>query len=178
MTRRLNRTFCFFILIASLGGYHSTQARGTYETPDAFLNQAFDTAVPSPKRLMIKGDLKKRIRDILEHDLPARRVRYWQEGDRTVWILEEIGKTKPITTGLIVNHGKLEALKVLTFRESRGSEIRYPFFTDQFNGASLTSDDDLDRNIDGISGATLSVWAMKKLARVAMVLHDEVSTTN
>ncbi len=31
----------------------------------------------------------------------------------------------------------------------------------------------LDRHIDGISGATLSVNAMKKMARLALLLHQE-----
>ncbi len=102
------------------------------------------------------------------------RLRYWQQDDRTAWILEAIGKTKPITTGLVVKEGKIERLKVLQFRESRGGEIRYPFFTDQFKGLGLDEHGQLNRSIDGISGATLSVRAMKKLARIAILLHEQV----
>ena len=89
-------------------------------------------------------------------------------------ILEEIGKDLPITVGLVINEGRLEKIKVLVFRESRGEEIRHSFFTDQFKGARLDDKGKLDRTIDGISGATLSVRAMKKLARLALYLDVEV----
>ena len=167
------------VLLTSLSG-PSAQARGTYETKEDFLSRTFSASVPAPKRLIVRGDLKKRVYQILERDLRPRRVKYWQQGDRTAWILEEIGKTKPITTGLVVNRGKLESLTVLVFRESRGSEIRYPFFTEQFENITLAANqqnDQLDRHIDGISGATLSVLAMQKLARVALVLDSAVSQT-
>jgi uncharacterized protein with FMN-binding domain len=85
--------------------------------------------------------------------------------------LEEIGKEQPITTGIVVEDGKIDQVKVLVFRESRGFEVRYPFFTDQFRGATLREGLDLDREIDGISGATLSVRALTKLARLALLLH-------
>ena len=106
------------------------------------------------------------------------RIRYWGEGARTAWILEEIGKVKPITVGLVVNDDGLEKIRVLAFRESRGWEVRYPFFTDQFTGVGLMADHDLDRRIDGISGATLSVRALKKLARMALYLHEQTRLTH
>ena len=53
--------------------------------------------------------------------------------------------------------------------------LRYlSFFTDQFNEIGLTGELDLDRGIDGISGATLSVRALKKLARLALYLHTRI----
>ena len=64
--------------------------------------------------------------------------------------------------------------KVLVFRESRGWEVRHPFFTDQFRDAGLTGELALDRNIDGISGATLSVRALSRLARLALYLHTVI----
>lgn len=105
-------------------------------------------------------------------------MRYWGEKHRTAWILEEIGKERPITVGLVIDNGRLETVKVLVFRESRGWEVRYPFFTDQFNGARLTNEHGLDRSIDGISGATLSVRALKKLARLALFLHNQTPMAN
>ena len=73
----------------------------------------------------------------------------------------------------MVNAQGIERLRVLAFRESRGWEVRYPFFTDQFKGVGLTDGHALDKAIDGISGATLSVRALEKLARLALYLHDQ-----
>jgi len=56
-------------------------------------------------------------------------------------------------------------------------EVRYPFFTDQYKDASLQKDKQLDRTIDGISGATLSVRALTKLARLALYLHHHIDVS-
>lgn len=145
--------------------------RGIYQEPRAFVEEVFAGAPPRPNKLWIKGELKRQVKQVLGHDLGILRLRYWGEPGRTVWILEEIGKEKPITTGIVVRGQKIERVRVLIFRESRGWEVRYPFFTDQFKDIRLTPELGLDRPVDGISGATLSVRALKKLASVALLLH-------
>lgn len=146
-------------------------AQGTDQAPEEFIRNAFGGTAPEPSKMWINDDLKRDIHTILDHDLNILRLRYWAKDGRTVWILDEIGKEQPITAGIVVNRGKIETIKVLIFRESRGWEVRYPFFIDQFTGANLVEDLTLDRTIDGISGATLSVRALTKLARLALLLH-------
>ena len=92
---------------------------------------------------------------------------------QSVWILEEIGKTQPITFGVVVQDSKILTIKVLAFRESRGWEIKQEFFTGQFLQASMDDDLHLDRSIDGISGATLSVQAMTRIARLALLFDRD-----
>lgn len=150
----------------------------SYQTPDAFLREAFNDTPPAPQVMWLKGDIKEATAAILGHPYPGLRIRYWDKDARTAWILEEIGKEKPITVGLVVGPDGMEMLRVLEFRESRGWEVRYPFFTDQFGGIGLTADRQLDRHIDGISGATLSVRALQKLARLALYLHQQARTIN
>jgi len=111
---------------------------------------------------------------MLGHDYKGLRIRYWKQDERTAWVLDEIGKDKPITTGFVIKNGRIERVRVLIFRESRGWEIRHAFFTDQFDKATLNKDRQLDRTIDNISGATLSVRAVTKLARVALLLDQAV----
>jgi len=165
---RIIRAIIIIIFLSTCG---AAAARGVYQSPDAFIDEVFNGEPPQPRRLWLDPALKNDIRDVLEHDINVLRVRYWQKEGRTAWLLEEIGKEKPITTGIVVRDGQIERLRVLVFREVRGWEIRYPFFTDQFKGAALNERQRLDRPIDGISGATLSVRAMEKLARLALVLH-------
>jgi len=128
--------------------------------------------------MWLTGKRKDAVKKILGHRYPFLRVRYWRKHQRSVWILQETGKEQPITAGLVVNHGRLERIKVLVYRESRGWEVRYPFFTDQFKDARLAKTGNLDRHIDGISGATLSVRAMKKLATLALYLDAELGSRN
>ena len=148
-------------------------ADSPYQTSGAFLEEVFIDDVPAPQVIWLKGEVKETAADILGHAYPGIRIRYWGKDSRTAWVLEEVGKTQPITVGLVVDADGLESLRVLAFRESRGWEVRYPFFTDQFPGTRLTAGNKLDRNIDGISGATLSVRALKKLARLALYLHQQ-----
>ena len=150
--------------------------KGVYQEPEAFINDVYGQAPPKPDKLWISGDLKDAIIDIMDHDLGVLRLRYWLKDGRSTWILEEIGKERPITTGIVVNNDQIKQIKILVFREIRGWEVRYPFFTDQFKGAVLTKDHELDRHIDGITGATLSVNAVTKLARLALLLHDRVTS--
>jgi len=144
-----------------------------YPSQEEFLRETFNGAMPDPEVVWLKDDIKATTSEILGHPYPGLRIRYWGEGGRTAWILEEIGKVKPITVGLVINDVGLEKIRVLAFRESRGWEIRYPFFTDQFTGISLNDDLELSRTIDSISGATLSVRALEKLARLALYLHQQ-----
>ncbi len=159
---------------ALLCGGSGAVATETIDAQEAFLKRSFKTGIPMSKVLWLTKDLKPKIKKILKHAYPALRIRYWQDGSRTAWVLDEIGKYKPITVGILVQNGAIEQLKVLTYRESHGWEVRHDFFTRQFIGAKLPKPLQLDRNIDGISGATLSVRALKKLAILALFLDQTV----
>lgn len=145
----------------------------TYQTHEDFLREVFSGDVPQPAVLWLTGTVRDQAKAILGHNPAQLRVRYWQQGPRSAWILDEIGKEKPITTGIVINNGEIERLRVLVFRESRGWEVRHDFFTDQFKQRSLSTDMKLDHQIDGISGATLSVRALTNLARLALYLHQQ-----
>lgn len=124
------------------------------------------------------GDKKEKVTKILGHKYNKLRVKYWIKDNRTAWVLDEIGKEKPITTGIVIDRGRIEKIEVLTFRESRGWEVKYPFFTNQFKGIAIknTQNNQLNKNIDGITGATLSVNALSAQARMALYLHRTVTT--
>lgn len=146
------------------------RALDVFMEPDIFLSEVFGTQTPEPSFLWMKGDVKAEMQEILGRKPGGLRMRYWQDSERTVWILEEIGKTQPITTGISIKASAIERVQVLIYRESHGWEVRYPFFTDQFRGMTLEEDQTLSAQVDGISGATLSVRALTKLARLALRL--------
>ena len=145
-----------------------------YLEPSKFISQSFE-AEPQQKVLWLTKDLKASIKQILGHDYKGLRIRYWQHGARTAWILEEIGKVKPITTGFVLEGDAMLQMQVLIYRESHGWEVRYPFFTEQFNGLQLDEKKQLNKKVDGISGATLSVNALTRLSRLALHLHREAT---
>lgn len=144
-----------------------------YQSPEDFIMEVFH-ANPPPKLVWLTKDAQAVVSDILGHAPRQLRQRYWGDGTRTLWVLEETGKEELITAGFVVHQGRIEQAKVLAYRESRGMEIRYPAFLKQFNGAALNEGRQLDKTIDGISGATLSVYAMQRMARTALYL-DQLS---
>jgi len=152
----------------------STQAKGIYQRPDAFLQETFKQNVPKPQFIWFTGEVGKTVKSILNHKPSSLRTRYWQHDMRSVWILEEIGKEKPITVGIIVKQNKIVRIKVLIFRESRGWEIKRNDFTQQFKNIMLNKQRELSEHIDSISGATLSVNAVTKLSRVALYLDSQI----
>jgi hypothetical protein len=162
-----------FTLLCLIAG-STALAGGVYQQPDEFIREVFDNKPPKPDVLWLDKELKQRIAEILDHKYNALRIRYWRQHRKSAWVLEEIGKEKPITTGIVVNDARIEQVKILVFRESRGWEVRHDFFTAQFKQAALRENDTLDRPIDNISGATLSVRAVRKLAQIALLLDQTI----
>ncbi len=165
----------FILTVLALPAWPSAIKEIVYLSNQEFLNQSFDDGVPKVKTIWLKGTLKSEVSKTLGHDYPALRIRYWMKGSRSAWILDEIGRDKPITMGFVIEDRQLISVRVLVFRESRGAEIHFPSFTRQFDGAVLLKSHQLDRHIDGISGATLSVNAARKLAAVALQLSSSVT---
>ncbi len=149
-------------------------APGTYLEPAAFIGRVFGQP-PDASVLWLNDALRESLAQVLGHPPRTLRIRYWAQADRTAWILDEIGKDKPITLGVVVGSGAIESLDVLVFRESRGWEIRHAFFTDQFRDARLDARNHLQPQVDGITGATLSVRAATRVAAAALLLHEHVS---
>jgi hypothetical protein len=146
-----------------------------YQAPEAFVAEVLGGQAPEASVLWLSDTLRQKARAVLGHEPGYARVRYWRRGERTAWVLEEIGKERPITVGLACAGGKLEQVRVLVYRETRGWEVRFPAFLRQFSGATLSDGLQLDRRIDNISGATLSVNALTRLARVALLYHGAVT---
>ena len=130
-----------------------------------------DTSQLKAQMLWPNPELRAQLTDILGHK-PKLRFRYWGADGKTVWILDEIGKERPITAGVVIENGKIADVQVLVFRESRGWEVKYDFFTQQFANLQLNTNQQLNKQVDNITGATLSVRAMTRMARAALLLHE------
>ncbi|OUS09507.1 hypothetical protein A9Q89_12890 [Gammaproteobacteria bacterium 53_120_T64] len=157
----------------------SVLGKGVYMSPEAFLAESFAPAQGQIESLWLRDEIRDTAQKILKHSYPGLRIRYWHspqgEGQRTAWIFNEIGKTRPITIGISIVDGRIERVRILEFRESRGAEVRMPVFTRQFVGLTLQSESfQLSDRVDGITGATLSVSAVQRSARFALYLHQLV----
>ncbi len=158
----------FFFLLFSL----MTALEARENKQKIWLNQTFKQSIPRPKRLKLFPENQQQVKKILGHPYYLKRIKYWEKNQKRAWVLNEVGKTKFITAGFVIEQGTITQSQVLKFRESRGSEIQAPFFTQQLTQSHLTPSYQLDKSIDGITGATLSVRAMTKMARLALFLDQ------
>ena len=161
---RAVRRLCAALALALAAAAHGE----VYQEPAAFIAEVFGVT-PQPKVLWLTKDLQAQAASILGHPPAQLRQRYWREGGKSVWILEDTGKEEPITAGFVVSDGRIDHVRVLVYRESRGQEVRQSAFLKQFRDAKLVHGYRLDRDIDGIVGATLSVGAMERMARLALL---------
>jgi len=162
------------LAVLAFASIATVAARGeVYQEPNAFIAEVFGST-PAPRVLWLTKDLQAEAAAILGHPPAQLRQRYWSEGRKSVWILEETGKEELITAGFVVVDGRIDHVRVLVYRESRGQEVRQSSFLKQFKDAKLTQGNRLDRDIDGIVGATLSVGALERMARLAL-LFDRLS---
>jgi hypothetical protein len=149
-------------------------SRGVYLEPGQFLAMAFPGIKPAQYKYWLNPDNRTTLNNILAQPVNSLRIKYWQSGHTTAWIIQDTGKTELITFGLVIKDNQIDQLHVLEFRESRGWEIRHPFFTHQFSGLGLNENSRLSGHIDNITGATLSVEASKRAAIAALYLDRQL----
>lgn len=90
-------------------------------------------------------------------------------------VVEEIGKHEPFT--LIVTAGpdfKVRDVAVMVYRETRGGEIAQRRFLGQYRGKRSTDPIQLERDIVGITGATLSVHGVNRAVHKALAVLELV----
>lgn len=173
----MKKTLLVFLLLITSLAAPSFAAEDVYQSKEDFITESFEGSEPNQKKLESNDILLQKIKRIMGDHYKLTTISYWENNGKTAWILEEIGKYKPITTGFVIGEeGKIERVKVLIYRESHGWEVKHKFFTNQFKGAGLKKEKKLDKRVDGISGATLSVDALKKLSALALLLHHHVKS--
>jgi hypothetical protein len=160
-----------FGLVATLPAYE-VQIRHLSQ-PD-FLQQVFADKEPQPGLLSLRGELRERVTKVLGHPYRGMRLRYWHSDEISAWLIDEKSKDMPMTVGVAVGPGGIVDLEILVYREPRGGEVHEAFFRRQYRGMTLNDDDTLSGDVDGITGATLSVDATSRVAAMALVLHQAV----
>jgi hypothetical protein len=89
---------------------------------------------------------------------------------------DEPGLHQPITFATRLSpHGAVERLEIMVYREPRGDEVRDARFRKQFEGKTAQDPLRVNRDIDAVSGATVSSVSMASGVRRAAVLIDELA---
>jgi hypothetical protein len=159
-------------LLLGLGAGGSAYAiDDVHETLEAFLTRTFGATVPEAKFLDLDGNAQSQIGAALGHSYQQSRLRYWKANGITAWVLMDKGKEGYQLTdaAFAVKGGAIDIASVLIYRESHGEEVADPPFLNQLAGAHAVGGQ-LDRKVDNIAGATLSVKMMERMAAAAIAL--------
>ena len=159
-----------FIILFSISIFNNNAFTKQTSSEVDFLNKVFNNQIPKKERIIVKGENKKKIKAIMGSKYKKRMFSYWRNNTEQVWILNSIGKYKPITAAFITDNCKVKSSHVLVYREQHGYEIKYQACLLQFKETEMDKTLKLNTKIDNISGATLSVNSMKRMARTALLL--------
>ena len=89
---------------------------------------------------------------------------------------DELGLHQPITFATrLTSKGVVDRVEIMVYREPRGDEVRDPRFRKQFEGKTAADPLRIDRDIDAVSGATVSSASLATGVRRAAVLVDELA---
>jgi len=146
-----------------------------YLTKKAALDMAFPGAdAVNKERKWLTDEQKTAIEKISLVKISENRFNFYvgkKSGKPMGYMLIDhiIGKSFPITFMTVLNvDGTVRDVEILVYREPRGWEVRFPSFMSQFFGMNAQSD---FRDINSITGATLSVRAITKGVKKAVAAY-------
>lgn len=95
---------------------------------------------------------------------------------KAVALLDNVlGKELPITFLVIFNRdGSILKTEIVKYREPYGGAVQTENWTSQFTGKDINSGFKVGQDIDGISGATISVKSVTKGVKKLTLLYKEI----
>ncbi|MFQ6091389.1 MAG: FMN-binding protein [bacterium] len=177
------RRICISLIITLLLLSHFTvdSSARTYLTKAQALKQVFPTSteIKEEKKVLTTAQ-KREIEKKLGRKLKETSFTFYlgmTEGriDGYALILDEIGKHRPITFIIAIDPGgKVKDVTLMVFRETRGDIGRKKRFFRQYRGKTSQDPIKLHRDIDAVTGATLSARAANVAVKKALVLYEEL----
>jgi Na+-translocating ferredoxin:NAD+ oxidoreductase RnfG subunit len=177
------RTFICGLLVALAVPAGAQQETTIYLTLDQAPQAVFPGAqierrdVPSPPQLQaaIKSKLGRLVPSVWE---PAYTTFTAKQGAQVIGyavVVDEIGKHRPFTLIVAATPDfKVKDVAVMVYRETRGGEITQRRFLAQYKGKRGQDPIQLDRDVVGISGATLSVQGANRAVHKALAVLELV----
>jgi Na+-translocating ferredoxin:NAD+ oxidoreductase RnfG subunit len=168
-------------MAAVLCGAAPARGQAVYFTPRELLGDFFrQSQNVTYKKIDVDAAAQARIGRRLGYSLPHSTYTFFVatsngKVDGYALIDDEKGEHLPITFAVKLSpEGKVERQEIVTYRESRGDEVRDERFRQQFVGKSARDPLAVNQDIVVVSGATISSRAMATGVRRALVLFDEL----
>lgn len=167
------------LMVASAVGTGAQQDTTVYLTLDQAPQAVFPGAqierrdVPSTSELQaqIKSKLGRLVPSVWEPSYVTFTARQAGQVVGYAVVVEEIGKHRPFTLIVAATPDfKVRDVAVMVYRETRGGEITQRRFLAQYRNKRAQDPIQLDRDIVGISGATLSVQGANRAVHKALAV--------
>lgn len=173
-----------FVAILCIVCFLSSYAE-VYLSRDEALKRIFSTSEKiETKEVKLTEDRKKVIEKKLGYRITENSFTFYVgktagKIDGYCFVLSEKGKHSLISFIIaITNEGYIKDIAVLESREVKGAKIGRKRFLRQFTGKSLKDPIRLRKDIDAISGATVSSAAATRAVRKALVIWQELFLDN
>ena len=143
-----------FMLLSLISTGHAE----TFLTVEQAKGELFANKPMKKMDLTLSNAQVEAIEDASDMRVLSNKLNAWKTQSNEWFLVDQvIGKHEMIDMAVgIDSSGKIKGLRVLRYVESYGSEVRYIKWLDQFNGRDSSEKLLLDKQIDNISGATLS----------------------
>ncbi len=132
------------------------------------------------QKLSLGPIIKKKIEQQAGQQFFKDHVYVWKISDtdslKGYAVLDNVyGKSMPITFLVILNDkGEIKKTLVIKYREAYGGQISSTKWLRQFNSKDKNSNYNIGKDIDGISGATISVNALSKGIKKLVLLFPYI----
>ena len=127
--------------------------------------------------LKLDKQIKKEVENQVKQKFYREKLYYWtiSQDDTTIayaFLDNVIGKSMPITFLVILNiNGNIINTNVIKYREAYGGEVGNKRWLQQFLYRNNNSSYNIGKDINGISGATISVKSMSKVIQKITTLY-------
>jgi len=177
------KTNIIFIFILALGAYAYPQSirEKTFDIIHAELGK--DVKIESSK-FTIPPEIKNKVEHEAGQAFYSDAVYIFKIAERdsviSIGILDNVyGKSLPMTFIVLYStNGEVLSTSVVKYREPYGGGVRLKSWNDQFKGKNSKSGFKIGKDIDSISGATISVRSLtkgiKKLTLLFEVIKDNL----
>lgn len=130
----------------------------------------------SPHPFVLTAEQQALLREASSVALPFQGSRIWKAANGGWFIVDEVvGKHEMITYAVGIGpDGKLLQIVILDYHESYGYEVADEAWRKQFVGKTAAAPIKLNKDIENISGATLSSKHVTDGVRRVMTLYDAV----
>jgi thiamine biosynthesis lipoprotein len=171
------------IVLAAVPGHAQQQETTVYLTLDQASKTLFPGAQIERKNVPSGHEFREKLKAALGRVTPT----VWEDEYVTfvarqnnqivgyAIVVDEIGKVNPFTLMVSTSPGfKVRDVAVMVYRETRGGEITQKRFLAQYKGKASSDLLQLNHDIVGISGATLSVQGANRAVHKALAVLELV----